>query len=75
MRDDIDLVITDQAMPNMTGVALAREIHRDRPDLPVVLASGYAEMPEGAKHDILARLEKPFSHEDLDRVIRAIFAG
>ncbi|MBU2339856.1 MAG: PAS domain S-box protein, partial [Alphaproteobacteria bacterium] len=48
-RDDIDLVITDQAMPNMTGVALAREIHRDRSELPVVLASGYAEMPEGAK--------------------------
>ncbi|WP_454597329.1 PAS domain S-box protein [Qipengyuania sp. SM2507] len=75
MRDDIDLVITDQAMPNMTGVALAREIHRDRPDLPVVLASGYAEMPEGAKQDIVARLEKPFSHDDLDGVIRSIFAG
>jgi PAS domain S-box-containing protein len=75
MRDDIDLVITDQAMPNMTGVALAREIHRGRPELPVVLASGYAEMPEGAKQDIVARLEKPFSHEDLDAVIRSIFAG
>ncbi|OBX20815.1 hybrid sensor histidine kinase/response regulator [Erythrobacter sp. QSSC1-22B] len=74
-RDDVDLVITDQAMPNMTGVALAREIHRDRPDLPVVLASGYAEMPEGAKQDIVARLEKPFSHDDLDGVIRTIFAG
>lgn len=73
--DDIDLVITDQAMPNMTGVALAREIHRDRPDLPVVLASGYGEMPEGAKQDIVARLEKPFSPEDLDGVIRSLFAG
>ena len=74
-RDDIDLVVTDQAMPNMTGVALAREIHRTRPDLPVVLASGYAEMPEGAKQDIVARLEKPFSHEDLADVLRAIFAA
>ncbi len=74
MHDDIDLVITDQAMPNMTGVALAREIHRTRPDLPVVLASGYAEMPEGAKQDIVARLEKPFSHDDLDGVIRSLFA-
>ena len=75
MHDDVDLVVTDQAMPNMTGVALAREIHRTRPDLPVVLASGYAEMPEDAKDDIVARLEKPFSHEDLDAVIRAIISG
>ncbi|HZH05311.1 MAG TPA: ATP-binding protein, partial [Lautropia sp.] len=63
---DIDLVMTDQAMPNMTGVDLARAIHELRPELPVILASGYAEIPEGAGNHIAARLEKPFT-EDLLR--------
>ena len=63
---DIDLVVTDQAMPNMTGVELARTIHERWPDLPVILASGYAEIPEGAGCHIAARLEKPFG-EDLLR--------
>ena len=71
-RHDIDLVITDQAMPNMTGVDLARQIHETSPHLPVVLASGYAEMPEGAKDHIIARLEKPFSDKELSDTIRMV---
>jgi PAS domain S-box-containing protein len=58
---DIELVITDQAMPNMTGVELARTIHERQPELPVILASGYAEIPEGGGNHIAARLEKPFT--------------
>ena len=73
-NDEIDLVITDQAMPNMTGVELAREVHRLKPKLPVVLASGYAELPEGAKDEIVARLEKPFSDQQLQKVLSSIFA-
>jgi CheY-like chemotaxis protein len=38
-----DLVITDQTMPQLTGLALAREIARLRPGLPVILYTGYAE--------------------------------
>jgi PAS domain S-box-containing protein len=38
-----DLVITDQAMPQLTGIALARELTRLRPGLPVILYTGYAE--------------------------------
>jgi PAS domain S-box-containing protein len=38
-----DLVITDHTMPQLTGLALAREISRLRPDLPVILYTGYAE--------------------------------
>ncbi len=68
-RPDIQLVITDQAMPNMTGVELARTIKSKRPDLPVILASGYAEIPEGAEEFISARLEKPFSDQLLKSVI------
>ena len=73
-NDEIDLVITDQAMPNMTGVELAREVHPLKPKLPVVLASGYAELPEGAKDEIVARLEKPFSDQQLQKVLSSIFA-
>ncbi len=74
-RDDIDLVITDQAMPNMTGVELAHAIHEKRPQMPIVLASGYAEMPEGAKEHIAARLEKPFSDEMLSETIQTVFSS
>jgi CheY-like chemotaxis protein len=38
-----DAVVTDQAMPRMTGVQLARALHALRPGLPVILYTGYAE--------------------------------
>jgi CheY-like chemotaxis protein len=40
--DRFDLIVTDQTMPGMTGVDLAREIHAHAPKLPVVLTTGYA---------------------------------
>ena len=48
---DFDLVVTDQAMPHLTGIELAREIRRIRPELPVVLVSGYGDTlrPEALK--------------------------
>ena len=69
---NFDLVITDQAMPNMTGVELARELHKISPRLPVILASGYAEMPEGAGGHIAYRLEKPFTDILLQEAIRSV---
>lgn len=41
--DDFDLVITDQAMPNMTGLELAREMLSIRPGMPVILCTGFSE--------------------------------
>jgi CheY-like chemotaxis protein len=57
-----DLVLTDHSMPKMTGAELAGSIHERWPSLPVVLATGYAELPsgEGGK---LPKLSKPFSPE------------
>ena len=43
-QDSVDLVITDQAMPNMTGVELAEAIQKDWPDIAVIIASGFAEL-------------------------------
>ncbi|HWW56031.1 MAG TPA: PAS domain S-box protein [Sphingopyxis sp.] len=61
---DIDLLITDQAMPNMTGAKLAETLRAARPDLPIIIASGYGELSEGAPGP-LVRLGKPFSQAQL----------
>jgi DNA-binding NtrC family response regulator len=39
----VDLVITDQTMPRGTGVELARELHRVRPGVPILLHTGYGD--------------------------------
>ena len=43
-HDSVDLVITDHAMPQMTGLQLADAIKKEWPDLPVILATGFAEL-------------------------------
>jgi len=40
--DDFDLVVTDQTMPKMSGVELTKELLRIKPELPVILCSGYS---------------------------------
>jgi CheY-like chemotaxis protein len=59
----IDLLLTDHLMPGMTGVDLARVLRRRRPELPVLIVSGYAEV-DGIDPD-LPRLTKPFRQEEL----------
>lgn len=70
----VDLVITDQAMPGMTGTELVAAIRRERPGLPVLLATGYAELPDGESADI-PRLNKPFLQAHLDQAIAAVMRG
>ncbi len=62
----VDLVITDYAMPGMTGVQLATAIRQHWPGLPVLLATGYAEVPSEGEA-ALPRLEKPFDAEAIAR--------
>ena len=69
--DAVDMVITDQVMPRMTGVQLAQAIEREWPDLPVVLATGYAEMMPGEGDD-LPKLAKPFTQVELAEQIARI---
>ncbi len=64
----IHLVICDQAMPGMTGIQLADAIKARRPGLPVILATGYAELPPGTNPP-LHRLAKPFSQYQLAEAI------
>ncbi len=67
----IDLVITDQAMPHMSGLQLIEAIRKEWPDMPVMLATGYAEMKPGAGAG-LPRLAKPFTEDDLAEQIVSI---
>jgi CheY-like chemotaxis protein len=60
----IQLMITDYAMPGMTGVQLANAARELRPDLQVLLATGYADLPDGTQIDI-PRLTKPYMQHQL----------
>lgn len=60
----IDLLITDYSMPKMNGAQLAVAARKLRPDLPILLVSGYAELPQGADLK-LPRLGKPYQPEQL----------
>jgi len=67
----VDLVITDYAMPGMTGKELAQRIRETRPGLPVVLASGYAELATQDDSG-LPRLDKPYALDKLASMIGAM---
>jgi PAS domain S-box-containing protein len=70
----VDLVITDQAMPQMTGMQLAAAIRVDWPNLPILLVSGYAELPSKTAFE-LPKLAKPFSLDDLEDAIARTIGG
>ena len=60
----IDVVITDQAMPVMTGTQLIEVLRARRPALPIILATGYAEFSQAVSSSI-GRLSKPFTQRAL----------
>jgi PAS domain S-box-containing protein len=70
----IDLMLTDQAMPVMTGLQLIDEIRARRPALPVILATGYAEFPQGVNASI-GRLAKPFTQRALAEALALHSSG
>jgi signal transduction histidine kinase len=67
----VDLVITDHAMPGMTGAELAKHIRDMRPDLPIILATGYAEVPNNLISG-MPRLDKPYRLDKLASMIAAV---
>jgi PAS domain S-box-containing protein len=70
---DFDLLITDYLMPGMTGVDLARVARKARPDLPVLLVTGYANI-EDVDGGGLPRLAKPFGTHELSNAIAGILS-
>ncbi len=66
----IDLMLTDQAMPGMTGLQLAEIAHKQRPKMPILLATGYADLP--ASQIKLPRLSKPYLQTELQEEINRL---
>jgi signal transduction histidine kinase len=65
----VDLVLTDHAMPGMTGLQLAETIQHLHPGLPIILATGYAELPRDPQALGIARLAKPCTQEEIAAAI------
>ncbi|MEW6428042.1 MAG: PAS domain S-box protein [Thermodesulfobacteriota bacterium] len=75
---EFDLVITDQTMPNMTGVEMSREMLALRPDIPIILTTGYSESvnaEDAKKTGIREFLMKPLVIDDLKKVVARILAS
>jgi two-component system cell cycle sensor histidine kinase/response regulator CckA len=73
-----DLVITDQTMPQMTGAALSRELRHIRPDIPIILCTGFSHTLTADAASALgidAFLMKPLTTRDLAATIRRVLAS
>jgi CheY-like chemotaxis protein len=67
----VDLLISDYSMPRMSGAELARKARELRPGLPILLATGYSELPPGTDLD-LPRIAKPYTQDQLGLQIRRL---
>jgi PAS domain S-box-containing protein len=70
-RGSVDLVITDYAMPHMTGLQLVNAIKKEWPELPVIIATGFAEMDSEIQSG-LPKLAKPFTEVELAKELERI---
>jgi signal transduction histidine kinase len=71
---EVELVITDHAMPGMTGTELAARIRQIWPHLPVAIATGYAELPSDGGLN-LPRLSKPYHQQDLALLLTSLIGN
>nr|WP_265571505.1 response regulator [Sphingomicrobium nitratireducens] len=74
--NDVSLLVSDVVMPLMDGPTMGREARKDRPDLPILFMSGYAEeqLRKSIDIDNVAFLPKPFSVQELAEAVRAVLA-
>ena len=73
--DGVDLLVTDVVMPVMSGIELASTARRDRPELPVLLMSGYGDQPavlRQLQEPSTDFLQKPFNADALETAVRQI---
>jgi two-component system, cell cycle sensor histidine kinase and response regulator CckA len=76
--DAFDLVITDMTMPSLTGGELAKEVTAIRPDIPIILCTGFSEMINGkqpAEMGISELVMKPYIITNLAKTIRKVLEG
>jgi CheY-like chemotaxis protein len=70
-----DLIVTDQTMPDMTGVDLAAEILTLKPDMPIILCTGFSHLVDADKAKaagIKAFVMKPLTKREIARTIREV---
>lgn len=73
--DAFDLIVTDQTMPGLTGAKLAEAVYAIRPDLPVILCTGYSEVLRSIRegqHGIRKIMLKPFELAEFSRIVREV---
>jgi CheY-like chemotaxis protein len=73
LGDELDLVVTDVAMPGLSGIELARRVGQSRPALPFILVSGYPLEAFEEEHHLSAPvlcLQKPFGPDVLEIAVR-----
>jgi len=73
--DQFDLVITDMTMPEMSGEQLAKEVLKIRPDIPIILCTGFSERIDDKKAKeigIHRYIEKPINGSDLAKLVRQV---
>jgi CheY-like chemotaxis protein len=71
--EQFDLVVTDQTMPHLTGLSLARELWKIRPELPVIISTGYSEHITAEKAMGLGfqtLLNKPYTASELAKAVK-----
>ncbi|GAB5467360.1 MAG: hypothetical protein Kilf2KO_03900 [Rhodospirillales bacterium] len=64
-----DLVITDQQMPQLDGLSLARRLHDLRPDLPVIICSGLPDLPGNVPGNVIGVIGKPVRSQQLKEAL------
>jgi YesN/AraC family two-component response regulator len=73
--DRFDLVITDMTMPNMTGDQLAKKMMKIRPDIPIILCTGFSERiteTRAKRIGIRSYLMKPVTERNLGDIVRKV---
>jgi PAS domain S-box-containing protein len=72
--DEFDLVITDYTMPKLTGMDFAKEVRRMRPDMPIMLCTGFSEeiTPDSVKELGMELLMKPYGLSQISEAVRKI---
>jgi PAS domain S-box-containing protein len=67
-QEPIDLILTDHAMPGMSGMALAQTVRKQNPHMPIAILTGYAEI-SGNGEMKLPVLGKPFTQQQLEKTV------
>jgi CheY-like chemotaxis protein len=73
-RPDIEVMFTDVNMPGMDGFELAREVHKRRPGIHLILTSGRMRMDRAALPEVRAFVPKPYTAEKLTGLLSQVLS-